>query len=99
MAVVAGELFHTVDVFDWVGFYRLVASGVSDRPSTLEETTRGAGHRARAAAACGGTVLGIGMESGLFDVGVFCNATFLIGHKLIKNAEKFVFVEGVPFGH
>jgi inosine/xanthosine triphosphatase len=46
-----------------------VASGVSDQPSTLEETTRGAGRRARAAAACGGTVLGIGMESGLFDVG------------------------------
>ena len=28
MAVVAGELFHTVDGFDWVGFYRVVAPGV-----------------------------------------------------------------------
>ena len=46
-----------------------VESGVSDQPSTLEETTRGASNRARAAAARGGTVLGIGMESGLFDVG------------------------------
>ena len=25
---VAGELFHTVDGFDWVGFYRVVAPGV-----------------------------------------------------------------------
>ena len=24
MAVVAGELFHAVDGFDWVGFYRVV---------------------------------------------------------------------------
>ena len=46
-----------------------VESGVSNQPSTLEETTRGAANRARAAAARGGTVLGIGMESGLFDVG------------------------------
>ena len=46
-----------------------VESGVSDQPSTLEETTRGASNRARAAAARGGTELGIGMESGLFDVG------------------------------
>ena len=28
MAVVAGELFHSVDGFDWVGFYRVVAPGV-----------------------------------------------------------------------
>jgi GAF domain-containing protein len=28
MAVVAGELFHAVDGFDWVGFYRVVAPGV-----------------------------------------------------------------------
>ena len=28
MAVVAGELFHTVDGFDWVGFYWVVAPGV-----------------------------------------------------------------------
>ena len=28
MAVVAGELFHTLDGFDWVGFYRVVAPGV-----------------------------------------------------------------------
>ena len=28
MAVVAGELFHTVDRFDWVGFCRVVAPGV-----------------------------------------------------------------------
>ena len=26
--VVAGELFHTVDGFDWIGFYRVVALGV-----------------------------------------------------------------------
>ena len=25
---VAGELFHTVDGFDWVGFYRVVVPGV-----------------------------------------------------------------------
>ena len=31
-----------------------VESGVSDQPSTLEETTRGASNRARAAAARGG---------------------------------------------
>ena len=36
-----------------------VESGVSDQPSTLEETTLGAGNRARAAAARGGTVLGM----------------------------------------
>ena len=35
----------------------------------LVETTRGAANRARAAAARGGTALGIGMESGLFYVG------------------------------
>ena len=28
MAVIAGELFHAVDGFDWVGFYRVVAPGV-----------------------------------------------------------------------
>ena len=28
MAVVAGELFHAVDGFDWVGFYRVVAPGL-----------------------------------------------------------------------
>ena len=28
MAVVAGDLFHAVDGFDWVGFYRVVAPGV-----------------------------------------------------------------------
>ena len=28
MAVVAGELFHAVDWFDWVEFYRVVAPGV-----------------------------------------------------------------------
>ena len=28
MAVVVGELFHAVDGFDWVGFYRVVAPGV-----------------------------------------------------------------------
>ena len=28
MAVVAGELFHAVGGFDWVGFYRVVAPGV-----------------------------------------------------------------------
>ena len=28
MAVVAGELFHAVDGFDWVGFYRVVTPGV-----------------------------------------------------------------------
>ena len=28
MAVVAGELFHAVDGFDWVGFYRVTAPGV-----------------------------------------------------------------------
>ena len=28
MAVVADELFHAVDGFDWVGFYRVVAPGV-----------------------------------------------------------------------
>ncbi len=28
MAVVVGELFHAVDRFDWVGFYRVVTSGV-----------------------------------------------------------------------
>ena len=28
MAVVAGELFHAVDGFDWVGFYRVVAPDV-----------------------------------------------------------------------
>ena len=28
MAVVAGELFHAVDRFGWVGFYRVVAPGV-----------------------------------------------------------------------
>ena len=28
MAVVAGELFHTFDGFDWVGFYRVLAPGV-----------------------------------------------------------------------
>ena len=28
MAVVAGELFHAVDGFDWVGFYRVVKPGV-----------------------------------------------------------------------
>jgi L-methionine (R)-S-oxide reductase len=28
MAVVAGELFHAVNGFDWVGFYRVVAPGV-----------------------------------------------------------------------
>ena len=28
MAVVAGELFHAVDGFDWVGFYRVAAPGV-----------------------------------------------------------------------
>ena len=28
MALVAGELFHTVDGFNWVGFYRVVAPGV-----------------------------------------------------------------------
>ena len=28
MAVVASELFHAVDRFDWVGFYRVVAPGV-----------------------------------------------------------------------
>ena len=28
MAVVAGELFHAVDGFDWVGFYRVVVPGV-----------------------------------------------------------------------
>ncbi len=28
MAVIAGEIFHAVDGFDWVGFYRVVAPGV-----------------------------------------------------------------------
>ena len=28
MSAVAGKLFHTVDGFDWVGFYRVVAPGV-----------------------------------------------------------------------
>ena len=28
VAVIAGELFHAVDGFDWVGFYRVVATGV-----------------------------------------------------------------------
>ena len=28
MAVVAGELFHAVDGFDWVGFYRVVTPSV-----------------------------------------------------------------------
>ena len=28
MAVVAGELFHALEGFDWVGFYRLVTLGV-----------------------------------------------------------------------
>ena len=28
MAVIAGELFHAVEGFDWVGFYRVVAPGV-----------------------------------------------------------------------
>jgi L-methionine (R)-S-oxide reductase len=28
MAVIAGELFHAVDGFDWVGFYRVVEPGV-----------------------------------------------------------------------
>ena len=28
MAEVAGELFHAVDEFDWVGFYRVVAPDV-----------------------------------------------------------------------
>jgi GAF domain-containing protein len=28
MAVVTGELFHAVDGFDWVGFYRVAAPGV-----------------------------------------------------------------------
>ena len=28
MAVVAGELFHAVDGFDWVGFYRVVVPGM-----------------------------------------------------------------------
>ena len=28
MAVVAGELFHTVDGSDWVGFYRVAPTGV-----------------------------------------------------------------------
>jgi GAF domain-containing protein len=31
MAVAAGELFHAVDGFDWVGFYRVVAPGVKAR--------------------------------------------------------------------
>jgi len=47
-----------------------VRSDVSDQPCTLEETTRGALNRAKAAfAACEGATLGIGMESGLFDHG------------------------------
>ena len=28
MAVIAGELFHALDGFDWVGFYRVAAPGV-----------------------------------------------------------------------
>ena len=28
MAVISSELFHAVDGFDWVGFYRVVAPGV-----------------------------------------------------------------------
>ena len=47
-----------------------VESNVSDQPCTLEETTRGALNRAKAAlAAADGASLGIGMESGLFDHG------------------------------
>ena len=46
------------------------ASGVPDQPATLEETMRGAKNRARAAReACrrAGDVIGIGLESGLFE--------------------------------
>lgn len=47
-----------------------VESGVSDQPCTLEETTRGALNRAKAALAqAEGATLAIGMESGLFDHG------------------------------
>ena len=28
MVLVAGELFHTVDKFDWIGFYRVAPPGV-----------------------------------------------------------------------
>ena len=45
-----------------------VASGVADQPMSLEETTQGAKNRAVAAAAAenSGSVLGVGIESGLF---------------------------------
>ena len=47
-----------------------VDSGVSDQPSTLEETTTGATNRAKKAFdAVPGATLGIGMESGLFEEG------------------------------
>eukprot|EP00658_Telonema_sp_P-2_P008780 TRINITY_DN13319_c0_g1_i2.p1 TRINITY_DN13319_c0_g1~~TRINITY_DN13319_c0_g1_i2.p1 ORF type:complete len:235 (+),score=41.61 TRINITY_DN13319_c0_g1_i2:200-904(+) len=47
-----------------------VDSGVSDQPASLEETTRGAANRAKAALSKSTTAtLGIGMESGLFDFG------------------------------
>eukprot|EP00746_Dinoflagellata_sp_MGD_P066324 gnl/MRDRNA2_/MRDRNA2_27499_c0_seq1.p1 gnl/MRDRNA2_/MRDRNA2_27499_c0~~gnl/MRDRNA2_/MRDRNA2_27499_c0_seq1.p1 ORF type:complete len:198 (-),score=33.93 gnl/MRDRNA2_/MRDRNA2_27499_c0_seq1:162-755(-) len=52
---------------DWKIEPSKVASGVSDQPMTMEETTRGAKNRAAAAmAAVEGASLGIGMESGLF---------------------------------
>mmetsp|Transcript_61627 Transcript_61627/g.156655 ORF Transcript_61627/g.156655 Transcript_61627/m.156655 type:complete len:199 (+) Transcript_61627:77-673(+) len=45
-----------------------VASGVSDQPMTLDETTQGAKNRATAVRhAVEGASLGIGMESGLFQ--------------------------------
>jgi len=45
-----------------------IESGVSDQPMSLEETTRGAKNRAHRARQAKDAELGIGMESGLFEV-------------------------------